>query len=59
MGDWEFDGLNWIYHPDRPTPDPNTTQPVITVGEPVDVPPRIDDWCENRHPDDITAEDGR
>lgn len=64
MGDWypdpdpRFPG-RWRYDKAAPTPGES---PAVTAMLPVvhlpDVPPRADDWCEDRDPSTLTDQDG-
>lgn len=65
MGDWTEDrNHKWIYDPAAPTPgsNPAVTQMLPIVGpstDPVDVPPRVDGWCEDRPPAELSDNDGQ
>jgi hypothetical protein len=55
---------SWTYDPDAPSPgrDPAVTRLLPAVPDknaPVDVPPRVDDWCEDRDPDELSDDDER
>ena len=53
-------GFRWRDHDEA---DPTSMLPVVEPVTPdtatVDVPPRLDDWCEDRSPDELTDDDGR
>jgi hypothetical protein len=61
MGDWRLDqNERWVYHEGDPASDPTATSlmPAV-VDNTVDVPPRVDDWCEDRPPGELTDSDER
>lgn len=55
-----YDELSRRHHYDVPAQGPGQ-DPAVTMLPliaPVDVPPRIDDWCEDRAPSELSDDDG-
>jgi len=62
IGDWSLNREGrWVYDANAPAANISATQmmPATSPDDPVDVPPRVDDWCEDRDPGELTDDDER